>query len=109
MFAIVRTGGKQYRVRLGDRIAVELLDVEEGAELALDDVLLVGDDANEGGVNTTVGSPTVAGAVVRVRVESHDRAAKVTSFHYKNKTRQKTMRGHRQHQTRLVIMDISAG
>ena len=105
MFAIVRTGGKQYHVRPGDRIAVERMDVEEGAEIALDEVLLLGSDDAE----TTVGSPTVSGASVRARVEAHDRAAKVTSFHYKNKTRQKTTHGHRQHQTRLVIMDITAG
>ena len=105
MFAIVRTGGKQYRVRPGDRIAVERLEAEEGSEIALDEVLLVGGDDDQ----TTVGSPMVAGAVVRARVETHDRAAKVTCFKFKNKTRQKSIHGHRQHQTRLVITDITAG
>ena len=51
----------------------------------------------------------VAGASVKARVEAHDRAPKVTYFHFKNKTRNKTMRGHRQQQTQLVITDISAG
>ena len=104
MFAIIRSGGKQYRVRPGDKIAVERLAAAEGAEVALSDVLLVGDDDH-----TTVGSPTVAGATVRARVEAHDRAPKVTYFHFKNKTRNKTMRGHRQQRTQLVITDISAG
>ena len=104
MFAIIRSGGKQYRVRPGDKIAVERLDEAEGAELTLSDVLLVGD-----GDKTTVGAPLVAGASVRARVEAHDRAPKVTYFDFKNKTRNKTMRGHRQQRTQLVITDITAG
>jgi large subunit ribosomal protein L21 len=98
MFAIIRSGGKQYHVRPGDKIAVERLDAAEGAEVALSDVLLVGD-----GANTKVGAP------VKARVEAHDRAPKVTYFNFKNKTRNKTMRGHRQQQTQLVITDITAG
>ncbi len=104
MFAIIRSGGKQYRVRPGDKIAVERLDTPEGDEVALSDVLLVGD-----GDQTTVGTPLVAGANVRARVEAHDRAPKVTYFHFKNKTRNKKMRGHRQQRTQLVITDISVG
>ena len=104
MFAIIRSGGKQYRVRAGDKIAVERLDLAEGSEIALSDVLLIGDEDK-----TTVGSPLVAGATVKARVEAHDRAAKVIYFHFKNKTRNKTMHGHRQLRTQLVITDISAG
>lgn len=104
MFAVIRSGGKQYRVRPGDKIAVERLHLDEGAEIALSDVLLIGD-----GDQTTVGAPTVAGATVTARVEAHDRAPKVTYFDFKNKTRNKTMRGHRQQRTQLVITDISAG
>lgn len=104
MFAIIRSGGKQYRVRPGDKIAVERLDAAEGSEVALSDILLLGD-----GDQTTVGSPLVAGATVTARVEAHDRAPKVTYFNFKNKTRNKTMRGHRQQRTQLVITDISAG
>lgn len=103
MFAIIRTGGKQYRVQEGDHINVELLDVEEGAEFTFDDVLLVGNDAD-----TTVGSPTVAGASVSARVEKQTRGPKVTFFHFKNKTRQSRKKGHRQHETRVVITGISA-
>ena len=104
MFAIIRSGGKQYRVRTGDKIAVERLEGVEGAEIALSEVLLLGD-----GDRTTIGAPTVAGASVTARIEAQDRAAKVTYFNFKNKTRNKTMRGHRQHRTQLVITDISAG
>ena len=104
MFAIIRSGGKQYRVRPGDTIAVERLHLDEGAQIALDEVLLVGD-----GDTTTVGAPRVAGASVTARVEAHDRAPKVTYFNFKNKTRNKRMRGHRQQRTQLVITDISAG
>ena len=104
MFAILRSGGKQYRVRPGDKIAVERLDEAEGTELTLSDVLLLGD-----GDKTTVGAPLVSGASVKARVEAHDRAPKVTYFNFKNKTRNKTMRGHRQQRTQLVITDILAG
>ena len=103
MFAIIRTGGKQYRVREGDHIAVERLKAEEGAEVTFDEVLLVGSEDN-----TTVGSPTVAGASVTARVEQQGKAKKVTFFHYKNKTRQSRQLGHRQHETRVVITGISA-
>jgi len=103
MFAIIRTGGKQYRVQEGDHINVELLDVEAGADLTFDEVLLVGDEAT-----TTVGSPTVAGATVTARVEAQTRARKVTFFEFKNKTRQSRKKGHRHHETRVVITGISA-
>ena len=104
MYAIVRTGGKQYRVREGDRIAVERLSAPEGAEVTLDEVLLVGD-----GDATTIGSPLVAGALVSALVAEQFRDRKVRIFKYKNKTRQRTHRGHRQHRTRLLITGISAG
>ncbi len=104
MYAIVRTGGKQYRVRAGDRIAVERLEADEGAEITLGDVLVVGDDSG-----TKVGTPVVAGASVQARVDAQSRARKVTNYRFKNKTRQHRRRGHRQHQTELVITDINAG
>ncbi len=104
MYAIVRTGGKQYRVREGDRIAVERLDAAEGDDVTLDEVLLLGNDDA-----TTVGSPLVEGASVSARVDEQFRDKKVRIFKYKNKTRQRTHRGHRQHRTRLLITGISAG
>ena len=66
MFAIIRTGGKQYRVREGDEILVERLDVDEGADVTIDDVLLIDRDGS-----VSVGSPTVAGASVAARVDGH--------------------------------------
>jgi large subunit ribosomal protein L21 len=104
MFAVIRTGGKQYRVQQGDSIVVEKLDALEGADVTFDDVLLIGD---EGGVS--VGAPVVAGAAVSGRVEAHVRAAKVPVYKYKNKTRRRTFRGHRQDQTRVAIIGITPG
>jgi len=104
MFAIIRTGGKQYRVREGDQILVERLNAAEGADLTIDDVLLIDRDGT-----VSVGSPTVAGASVAARVSEHVRADKVLVFKYKNKTRRRQLRGHRQPQTRLTITSISAG
>ncbi|TAJ16811.1 MAG: 50S ribosomal protein L21 [Dehalococcoidia bacterium] len=104
MYAIIRTGGKQYRVREGDRIAIERLEAAEGASITLDQVLLVG-DAN----GTKVGAPTVAGASVTATVEVQDRGPKVTHYHFKNKTRNERMVGHRQPRTRLVITGITTG
>ncbi len=103
MYAIVQTGGKQYRVREGDSIVVERLDHPEGSEITLDEVLLVGDEES-----TTVGSPLVNGASVSARVDEQLRDRKVRSFRYKNKTRQRTHRGHRQHRTRLLITGIAS-
>ena len=104
MYAIIRTGGKQYRVREGDHLAIERLDLPEGSDVRFDDVLLVAD-----GDSIAVGDPTVAGASVAARVEEHLRDAKVTVFKYKNKTRRRTLRGHRQHRTRVTITGISTG
>ena len=104
MFAIIRSGGKQYRVREGDVIDVELIEADEGAEVTLDEVLVIEQD---GGAK--VGTPLVDGASVTATVAEHRRAKKVTFFHYKNKTRQKRTRGHRQHQTRLQITGIAPG
>ncbi len=104
MYAIIRTGGKQYRVSEGDQLAIERLDVPEGSDIQFDEVLLVSD-----GDVVSVGDPTVAGASVAARIDEHVRDAKVTVFKYKNKTRRRTLRGHRQHRTRVTITGISAG
>jgi large subunit ribosomal protein L21 len=104
MYAIIRTGGKQYRVRQGDRITIERLEATEGDTLTLDDVLLVSDDSG-----TKVGAPTVAGASVTALVEAQSRAPKVTYYDFKNKTRRERMVGHKHHQTELLITAITAG
>ncbi len=102
MYAIVETGGKQYRVQPGDTIAVERLPGEPGETLELDRVLLIGGD----GERARVGSPGVAGAVVRAEVVEHARGEKVIVFRYKSKVRYRRKTGHRQALTRLRIRDI---
>jgi len=100
MYAIVETGGKQYRVAPGDTIAVERLPGEPGETLDLDRVLLIGGDG------TRVGAPGVAGAVVRAEVVEHGRGEKIIVFRYKSKVRYRRKTGHRQALTRLRITDI---
>lgn len=104
MYAIIRTGGKQYRVREGDHIDVERLEAVDGDEVTLSDVLLV-----QGDGDALVGTPIVNGASVTARVESQHLGDKVRSFKYKNKTRRRTFRGHRQPLTRLAITAIRTG
>src|SRR6266851_2455531 len=102
MYAIVETGGKQYRVKPGDTVAVERLTGEPGESLDLDRVLLVAGngDAARGG------SPGVEGAVVRAEVVEHIRGEKIIIFRYKSKVRYRRKTGHRQSLTRLRITDI---
>jgi large subunit ribosomal protein L21 len=102
MYAIVETGGKQYRVRPGDTIAVERLPGEVGETLDLERVLLVGGDGDE----TRLGTPALDGAVVRAEVLEHARGQKVIVFRYKSKVRYRRKTGHRQPLTRLRITDI---
>jgi len=104
MYAIIRTGGRQFRVQPGDRVSVERLEGEAGDEVTIDDVLLVEQDGN-----VMVGEPNVAGALVQARIEAQTRGPKLLAMKYKNKTRSRTVHGHRQHLTRLEITGISAG
>ncbi len=103
-YAVVRTGGKQYRVSAGDLIDVEKLPAEEGAAIELSDVLLLSQDGK-----VTVGTPLVSGAKVLGDVEEQRKAEKLTVFKFKSKTRQGTKTGHRQQHTRLRIREIVAG
>jgi large subunit ribosomal protein L21 len=103
MYAIVETGGKQYRVKPGDTLAVERLAGEPGETLDLERVLLV---AGNGDAAARVGSPGVAGAVVRAEVVEHIRGEKIIVFRYKSKVRYRRKTGHRQSLTRLRITDI---
>ena len=104
MYAIIRSGGKQYRVREGDRINVDQIDLPAGSDVILDEVLIIEEDAQ-----TKVGTPLVNGASVSATIEANILDKKVTYFHYKIKTRQKRMRGHRQHLTSLQINTITTG
>jgi len=103
MYAIVETGGKQYRVKPGDTIAVERLSGEPGEVLDLGRVLLV---AGNGDASTRIGSPGVDGAVVRAEVVEHARGEKIIVFRYKSKVRYRRKTGHRQSLTRVRITDI---
>jgi large subunit ribosomal protein L21 len=102
MYAVIETGGKQYRVEVGTELAVELLEVEPGQEIALERILLVAD-----GDKAAIGRPIVDGATVSATVVRNDRAAKVISFKYKPKARRRVKKGHRQEQTVLRITDVT--
>ena len=104
VYAVVETGGRQYRVRQGQTITVNKLPVEAGETIELDRVLLV---ANEGdGGEVAVGQPTVPGAKVIARVVGQERGPKIIVFRYKPKVRYRRKTGHRQHLTRLEIQEI---
>jgi large subunit ribosomal protein L21 len=102
MYAIVRTGAKQYRVQPGDVLEVELLDGEKGKEIALEDVLLVAD-----GEKITVGKPTVKGARVTAEVVEPDKkGVKVIAFKFRRREGYHRKRGIRAHHTVLKIKEI---
>ncbi|NQU96537.1 MAG: 50S ribosomal protein L21 [Chloroflexi bacterium] len=103
-YAIVATGGKQYRVRPGDTIDVEKLTGEVGDAIELEDVLLTSADGK-----VQVGAPHVSGARVVAQIADHGRSPKVTVFRYHNKTRHRVKRGHRQPFTSLLIKGILSG
>jgi len=102
MYAVIESGGKQYRVEEGATLRVELLEATPGAEVTLDRVLLVSD-----GDRVTVGAPVVKGAAVRATVLGHDRAKKIIVFKYKAKAHYRRKQGHRQHFTALRIDKIT--
>ena len=94
MYAVIETGGKQYRVEVGQELQVELLDVEPGNTVTLDRVLLVAD-----GDESSIGQPLVSGAAVSAEVLRQDRGDKVISFKYRPKARRRVKKGHRQELT----------
>jgi large subunit ribosomal protein L21 len=103
MYAVVTTGGKQYRVEPGTTLSVEKLTVEPGVTVTFDRVLLIGD-----GDETTVGTPTVAGASVSGTVLGEERGPKIVIFKFKQKVKYRRHTGHRQHLTRVRIDEITA-
>ena len=104
MFAVIRTGGKQYKVANGDVIKVEKLAGEAGASINFDEVLMVSND----GSSTTVGTPLVAGAAVTAEVIAQDRGPKIIVFKKKPRQNYRRKNGHRQDLTVLRITGISA-
>jgi len=101
MYAIVRTGGKQYRVEAGRAVTVERLPAEEGATVELGDVLMIADNGQ-----VTVGTPFIEGARVMAEVETQGRAKKIIVFKFKAKVRTRKKTGHRQSFTRLAVREI---
>ena len=104
-YAVIRTGGKQYRVKPGQRLTIERLDGDAGDRVTFDQVLMVrGDDGS-----VTVGSPTVEDAIVSAEITDQRRGRKISVFKYKNKTRYRRLRGHRQYQTQVRIDELTLG
>src|SRR5262245_50401672 len=104
MYAVIETGGKQYRVEVGTELEVELLDAEPGKTITLERVLLVAD-----GETASIGQPLVANAAVSAEVLRQDRGDKVIAFKYRPKARRRVKHGHRQELTVLRISDITLG
>lgn len=102
MYAVIETGGKQYRVEVGSVLEVEYLDAEPGGSITLDRVLLVAD-----GDEAAIGRPLVEGASVSAEVVRQARADKVVVFKYRPKARRRVKKGHRQDLTVLRVSDIS--
>ena len=102
-YAVIETGGKQYRVSVGDRIAVERLEGDEGSEVTLDRVLMVGGDGAP-----QIGAPMLDGVAVTATIENQYRGEKIIVFKMKPKKRYRRRTGHRQNLTRLSITAINA-
>ena len=104
MYAVIETGGKQYRVEVGTELEVELLEAEPGDNITLDRVLLVAD-----GDESAIGRPIVADAAVEAEVVRRDRGEKLISFKYRPKARSRVKKGHRQELMVLRITDVKLG
>lgn len=104
MYAVIRTGGKQYRVSEGEIIEIERLPGESGDAISFDEVLLLGDEAT-----TAIGQPLVAGARVKGQVVAQDRGKKIIVFKIKRRKNYRRKMGHRQEITRVRITGIEAG
>lgn len=102
MYAVIKTGGKQYRVSPGDRIRVETLAGDEGSEVEIDSVLMVAD-----GDNVTLGAPFVDGGKVTAKVRGQGRGEKVEIIKFQRRKHSMKRAGHRQNYTELEITDIS--
>jgi large subunit ribosomal protein L21 len=104
MYAIIKSGGKQYRVKAGEQLRVEALSADVGASISLEEVLLVG-----AGDEVKVGAPFVSGAKVKATVVSHGRGEKLKIFKLRRRKHYQKTQGHRQSYTELRIDDIVQG
>lgn len=102
MYAVLKTGGKQYKAEVGQVLTIEKLETPAGDTVNFDEVLMISD-----GDNVTVGTPVVAGATVTAKVVRHDRGPKLIIFKYKPKVRYRRKTGHRQDQTHVLIQAIN--
>lgn len=102
MYAVVKTGGKQYRVAAGEKLKIEQIPANVGAEVVLDQVLLVGE-----GESVRLGQPVVAGATVKATVVAHGRGEKVKIFKMRRRKHYQKHQGHRQNFTELRIDSIN--
>ena len=101
MYAVIKTGGKQYRVTEGQRLRVEKLPGDPGKEITFEEVLLLGGDAG-----AKIGQPLVSGAKVSAKIATQDRAAKITIFKFRRRKNYRRKNGHRQPFTDVVITSI---
>ena len=102
MYAIIKTGGKQYRVMSGETLRVEKLDLDVGKAFELDNILMVGD-----GDKITIGAPSIAGALVKATVKSHGRLDKIRIVKFRRRKHHRKQMGHRQHYTEIEINGIT--
>ena len=103
MYAVIKTGGRQYRVMEGETLRVEKLDGDVGAAINFSEVLLVGT-----GENVTIGAPLVAGAVVAATIKAHGRGDKIRIIKFRRRKHHQKQMGHRQYYTEVQITGISA-
>jgi len=103
MYAVVKTGGKQYRVSAGEKLKIEQIAAEVGQEIVLGEVLLVAD-----GEALTLGAPLVAGATVKAKVLAHGRGDKVHIYKMRRRKHYRKSQGHRQNYTEIEILGIAA-
>ncbi len=103
MFAVIKTGGKQYKVQKDDKLLVEKLDAKEGDKINLEEVLMIAD-----GKKSTLGEPLVKGAVVEAKVVTQTRGPKITVFKKKRRQNYRRKKGHRQDLTMIQITNIKA-
>lgn len=103
MYAVIKTGGKQYRVEKGDVIYIEKLDEAADSTVSFDEVIAIGEEGK-----LTVGTPVVAGAKVEGKILKQGKGKKITVFTYRPKSGQKRKKGHRQQYTKVEITDLKA-
>ena len=102
MYAVIKTGGKQYKVTVGEKLKVEQIPAELDSQIELNEVLMIAD-----GENVKVGAPTVAGAKVVAKVIAHGRGEKIRIFKMRRRKHYQKRQGHRQNFTRIEILSIA--